>query len=134
MASQRIGIEIETTVRDTALPHDQREAIVDMLGTAGHAANGAPDKQQATAEALQAIAVFLARQARHEHQRRIEDIDNHERRCPLRAGPAGILGKIYPFRWPLAAVASVACLSPFVAPSIVRLIDRSAPAIVEAVR
>ena len=124
MASERIGIEIEQTVREISMPPDQREAIDDMLGTAGHAANGAPDKQQAIAEAVQSMAVFLARQARHENRRISDAVSSHAQACSmLKASRFAIY--MWQYRRHITAVAAVAVgsLSIAHAPWMSRLMD-----------
>ena len=104
--NERIGLEVEATVRDKDMPADQRESIVDMLGAAGHAANGAPDKTQAIAEAVQSMAIFLSRQARHETARTRDAIAFHASMCPM-AGAGRVALTMWQYRRHVTAVAAV---------------------------
>ena len=118
-------MEVEETVRDSRLPHSHKEAVMDMLTAAGNATNGAADKIQALAEAVEGIAIFLSRQARHEQSRTDHAVSAHATACPLRSGPGGYLGRVYAFRWPIAVVLCVALFSPYAGPALARVIERN---------
>ena len=106
---------------------EQTEPTREMLRVTSYACNGAPDKQQALADAVGGIALFLATVHRGEHDRIMaavkSAIDAHAIQCcknmASQDGAAGNVGEgvarfiviLTPWRWPIA----IACFSPFAA-------------------
>lgn len=74
------------------------EPVRDMLSLSAAAANGSTDKLQAISEAVAAQGYVIGQMA------------VVEKTCPMRGPVVGKLAVVYPFRWPLAVVASVAMI------------------------
>ena len=107
-------------------PGDEHtEPTREMLRVTSYACNGAPDKQQALADAVGGIALFLATVHKGEHDRIMaavkSAIDAHAIQCCKTTAPqevvTGRVGEVAarfiviltPWRWPIA----FACFSPY---------------------
>ena len=109
-------------------PGDEHtEPTREMLRVTSYACNGATDKQQALADAVGGIALFLATVHKGEHDRIMSAvksaIDAHAIQCVKNMAPqevvTGHVGDVVarfiviltPWRWPIA----VGCFSPYAA-------------------
>ena len=122
-------------LRASLPPGDEHtEPTREMLRVTSYACNSAPDKQQALADAVGGIALFLATVHRGEHDRIMavvkSAIDAHAIQCRKNtASQDGVTGHVgegvarfivilTPWRWPIA----IACFSPFAADVVERVI------------
>jgi len=106
--------DIERTRRyllGSTLAEDTKDGLQNLLTSAARGANGTPDKLQAIADAMLALAIHEVKQAVRLPALVQSAVDAHSVKCPLNS-PGGKFGLIYRMRWPLAAVACAACVSP----------------------
>jgi hypothetical protein len=88
-------IEVQAKIQGSDLRETHKDAITDMLRSAGKATNGVPDKTQALTEAIATLAICFARDAlyRREDFRALMDeaMSKHTANCPLVAdGSKGV--------------------------------------------
>jgi len=87
-------LEVQAKISGSDLREAHKDAINDMLMTAGKATNGVQDKPQALTEAMAALAICFARDAlyRREDFRALMDeaLSKHTANCPL--GKDGVDG------------------------------------------
>lgn len=95
----------------SGLAEDTKDGLQGLLDAAGKAANGTPDKLQAIADAMLALAIHEVKQAVRLPAMVKGAVEAHAMGCPLNS-PGGKFGLIYRMRWPLCVVISVAFLSP----------------------
>jgi len=82
-------IEVQAKIQGSDLRDTHKDAITDMLKSAGKATNGVQDKTQALTEAIATLAICFARDAlyRREDFRALMDeaLTKHTANCPLAA-------------------------------------------------
>ena len=80
-------VEVQSKIKGSDLRESHKDAITDMLMSAGKATNGVQDKTQAITEAIATLAICFARDAfyRREDFRALMDeaLSKHTSNCPL---------------------------------------------------
>lgn len=115
-------------IAECALSFEHKESLYDMISAAAHATNGAPDKLQATSEAILEIALYLGSMRLSDDLGHAELIGEMKKRhdddCPLRASSLPPkLRCVVPFMWPLTVIFSVAMVTRNL-PLILNFIDK----------
>jgi hypothetical protein len=93
------------------LADEAKDGLGNLLDAGAKAANGAPDKIQAIADALMELILHEVKQAVRYPETFKKAVEAHALTCPLNT-PAGKLGVAFRFRWPICVFASVAVFSP----------------------
>lgn len=93
------------------LAEEAKDGLSNLLDAGAKAANGAPDKIQAIADAILELILHEVKQAVRHPEVVKKAVEAHALTCPL-STPAGAVGIAFRFRWPICVFASVAVFSP----------------------
>jgi hypothetical protein len=111
------------------LSDECKDGLTSLITSAANLANGHPDKIQGISELLLAMVLQDVRNSIRQPKKIATEVaaqmTAHVAQCPI-AGGKGLPARwawLYPFRWPIAALASVLACSPH-APAILHLISQ----------
>jgi hypothetical protein len=128
-AQKQIIEDVKKYLYSSDLPDECKDGLSGLIHSAANLANGHPDKVQGITELLLAMVLQDVRTSIRQPKKIAAEVaaqmTAHVSKCPV-AGSNGLPARVawlYPFRWPVAVLASVLAFSPH-APAMIALVSR----------
>jgi hypothetical protein len=128
-AQKQMVEDVKKYLYASDLSDECKDGLANLITSASNLVNGHPDKIQGITELLLAMVLQDVRIAIRQPKKIATEVTTqmtaHVAQCPI-AGGKGLPARwawLYPFRWPIAALASVLACSPH-APAIISLVSR----------